>query len=201
MCETQTACVLALYFDLVENRKVVEDKLVELVKKWGHLTTGFVGTPYLMHVLTSCGRTDIAYDLLFRKEYPSWLYPITQGATTMWERWNGQKPDGSFCSAGMNSFNHYAYGAVGDWLYGTVAGINTDPDEPGFRHIIFKPVPDKRLTFAKASIVSRFGLVESGWSMQDGKTVYEFTVPAGCTGTAYINGEKHEIKESSTVRI
>ena len=116
---TQTAYALALQFDLLpeELRAEAARRLAAEVKTRGHLTTGFVGTPYLCHVLSRYGHSDVAYQLLNRQEYPSWLYPVKQGATTIWERWDGQKPDGSFQDAGMNSFNHYAYGAIGEWMY------------------------------------------------------------------------------------
>ena len=127
---TQTAYVLALHFDLLpmEQRQAALDRLIHLIQARGmHLATGFVGTPYLNHVLTQGGRSDIAYALLLQQSYPSWLFPVTNGATTIWERWDGWTPDRGFQDAGMNSFNHYAYGAIGDWLYSTVAGINPDP--------------------------------------------------------------------------
>ncbi len=196
---TQTACALALYFDLTPEKEKTAAQLEGLVKKHGHLTTGFVGAPYLLHVLTANGYVKTAYDLLFRKEYPSWLYPIGLGATTIWERWNGIWPDGTMADKGMNSFNHYAYGAVGDWLYGTMAGINTDENAPGFKHIIFKPIPDDRLDFVKASIMSRHGEVKAEWQRADGKVKYTFAVPQGCTGTATVDGKVTELKEGVTI--
>lgn len=195
---TQTACVLALYFDLTNEKEKTAAQLEALVRKHGHLTTGFVGAPYLLHVLTANGYVKTAYDLMFRKEYPSWLYPIGLGATTIWERWNGIWPDGTMADKGMNSFNHYAYGAVGDWMYGTMAGINTDENAPGFRHIIFKPIPDERLDFVKASIMSRHGEVKAEWQRVDGKVKYTFTVPQGCTGTATVDGEVTELSAGVT---
>lgn len=195
---TQTACVLALYFDLTDEKEAVAAQLEGLVKKHGHLTTGFVGAPYLLHVLTANGYVKTAYDLLFRKEYPSWLYPIGLGATTIWERWNGIWPDGTMADKGMNSFNHYAYGAVGDWLYGTMGGINTDENAPGFKHIIFKPIPDERLDYVKASVLSRHGEVKAEWQRVDGQVKYTFTVPQGCTGTATVDGEVTELSAGVT---
>ncbi len=194
---TQTACALALYFDLTDEKASVAAQLEGLIKKRGHLTTGFVGTSYLLHVLTANGYAKTAYDLLLRKEYPSWLYPIGLGATTMWERWNGIWPDGRMGDKGMNSFNHYAYGAVGDWLYGTMAGINTDEKAPGFKHIIFKPVTDERIDFVKASVESRYGEVQAGWRRENGKVGYTFTVPKGCTATATIDGKTTELSEGT----
>lgn len=190
---TQTACVLALYFDITDDRAATATQLNELVKRAGHLETGFVGTPYLLHALSDNGYAETVYDLLLRREYPSWLYPISKGATAVWEHWNGIKPDGTMWSTDMNSFNHYAYGAVADWMYGAAAGINSDPDRPGFEHIIFRPVTDRRLDFVKASIDTRRGTVASEWRRENGRIKYIFTVPEGCGASAVIDGEKHEV--------
>lgn len=190
---TQTACVLALYFDISDDRAATATQLNELVKRAGHLETGFVGTPYLLHALSDNGYAETAYDLLLRREYPSWLYPISKGATTVWEHWDGIKPDGTMWSTDMNSFNHYAYGAVADWMYGAAAGINSDPDRPGFEHIIFRPVTDRRLDFVKASIDTRRGTVASEWRRENGRIKYIFTVPEGCCASVIIGGEKHEV--------
>lgn len=190
---TQTACVLALYFDITDDRAATATQLNELVKRAGHLETGFVGTPYLLHALSDNGYAETAYDLLLRREYPSWLYPISKGATTVWKHWDGIKPDGTMWSTDMNSFNHYAYGAVADWMYGAAAGINADPDRPGFEHIIFRPVTDRRLDFVKASIDTRRGTVASEWRRENGRIKYIFTVPEGCGASVVIGGEKHEI--------
>lgn len=190
---TQTACVLALYFDITDDRAATAAQLNELVKRAGHLETGFVGTPYLLHALSDNGYAETAYDLLLRREYPSWLYPISKGATTVWEHWDGIKPDGTMWSTDMNSFNHYAYGAVADWMYGAAAGINSDPDRPGFEHIIFRPVTDRRLDFVKASIDTRRGNVASEWRRENGRIKYIFTVPEGCCASVVIGGEKHEV--------
>lgn len=190
---TQTACVLALYFDITDDRAATAGQLNELIERAGHLETGFVGTPYLLHALSDNGYAETAYDLLLRREYPSWLYPISKGATTVWEHWDGIKPDGTMWSTDMNSFNHYAYGAVTDWMYGAEAGINSDPDRPGFEHIIFRPVTDRRLDFVKASIDTRRGTVASEWRRENGRIKYIFTVPEGCCASAVIGGEKHEV--------
>ena len=164
---TQTAYVLALHFDLLPEsmRLTAVDRLVEEVRQGGyHLTTGFVGTPYLCHVLSQYGYTDVAYELLNQEDYPSWLYPVKQGATTIWERWDGIKPDGSFQDASMNSFNHYAYGAIGDWLYQVVAGIEIDPNVPGYKRVLIQPQPGGGLTYASASFDSLYGRIESKWT-------------------------------------
>jgi alpha-L-rhamnosidase len=134
---TQTAYVLALNFDMLpeDQRAAAANRLVQNISSYGnHLTTGFLGTPYLCHVLTRIGHPDVAYTLLTQETFPSWLYPVKMGATTIWERWNGIRPDSSFEPASMNSFNHYAYGAIGDWMYRVVAGLDTYADQPGYKH-------------------------------------------------------------------
>lgn len=180
---TQTAYVLALAFNLVPDdlRASAAQRLADDVKKFGHITTGFLGTPLICQVLTANGYPDLAYMLLFRKKYPSWLYPVTRGATTIWERWDGIRPDGTFQDPGMNSFNHYAYGAVGNWLYTNVAGLSTDPGYPGYKRIIIKPYVTDRLTFAKASYHSVHGLIISEWQCTDKKLKIHVVIPANTT--------------------
>ena len=130
---TQTAYALAIHFGLCDNRELTGEGLVKMIEENEmRLTTGFVGTPYLLHALTEVGRTDIAYELLLQQNSPSWLFSVKQGATTMWERWDGMKPDGSFATPEMNSFNHYAYGAVAEWMYSTMAGIKPNAFDGGF---------------------------------------------------------------------
>ena len=144
---SQTSYVLALYFDLLPEslRPKAAARLAAEVRKFGyHLTTGFVGTPYLCHVLSRFGYTDLAYELMNQESFPSWLYPVKKGATTIWERWDGIKPDGSFQDAGMNSFNHYAYGAIGEWLYRVVAGIEIDSDRPAYKHVLIPAAARRR---------------------------------------------------------
>lgn len=142
------------------------------MKKDGcRLRTGFVGTPFLLHVLSRYGHEDLAYTLLLRREYPSWLYPVTKGATTIWEHWDGIMEDGGFWSADMNSFNHYAYGSVADWIYEEAAGIR--PLEPGFARVQVAPKPDRRLGWLEASIETRNGVVRSRWEYRDGGVRYE----------------------------
>jgi alpha-L-rhamnosidase len=182
---TQTAYAVALQFDLLpeELRAEAARRLAAEVRTRGHLTTGFVGTPYLCHVLSRYGATDVAYMLLNRQEYPSWLYPVKQGATTIWERWDGLKPDGSFQDAGMNSFNHYAYGAIGEWMYRVVAGLEIDPREPGYKHVLVQPQPGGGLTSAEARLATLYGEVVSGWALADGKVTVSAAVPANTHGT------------------
>ena len=182
---TQTAYSLALSFDLLpENlKKNAADFLAADVKKMGQLTTGFVGTPLLCKTLSVTGQEDLAFMLLNRKKYPSWLYPVTQGATTIWERWDGQKPDGSFQDVGMNSFNHYAYGAIGEWLYKYVAGLDLDPQHPGYKHILLFPHPGGDLTKASAELKSMYGLIKSSWNLKQSQFTYDITVPANTTAS------------------
>ena len=152
---TQTAYVLALYFDLLPEalRKQAAQRLVENIRDYGnHLTTGFLGTPHMCQVLTRFGYTDVAYALLLQETYPSWLYQVKMGATTIWERWDGIKPDGTFQNPGMNSFNHYAYGAIGDWMFRVIAGIDIDPSGPGYKRIYIAPHPGGNLTHAGAEL-------------------------------------------------
>jgi len=185
---TQTAYALALAFGLLPESQRVEAaaRLAADVKKFGHLTTGFLGTPLLCQTLSDYGYLDEAYMLLNRTEYPSWLYPVTKGATTIWERWDGIKPDGSFQDAGMNSFNHYAYGAIGEWMYRVVAGIEIDEKKPGYKHILIEPHPGGGLTRASAAVDSMYGHVSSGWEIADGKMTLKIEVPPNTTATVLV---------------
>jgi alpha-L-rhamnosidase len=192
--KTQTEYVLALYFDLLEDKKRLASELAEMVIKNGtKLQTGFVGTPYLLHVLSDNGYTELSYSLLLQTGYPSWLYPVTRGATTIWEHWDGLKPDGSFWSKDMNSFNHYAYGAVVDWLYEVAAGIKIDENKPGFEHILINPHVDKRLGHLSASIDTKYGVVSSKWEFTGDKVKYEIETPVNATVT--IGGETREVEK------
>ncbi len=194
--ETQTARVLSVYFDLAEDVKAEGEKLVADIEECGHLKTGFVGTPYLLHVLTKLGRTDLAYKLLLKKDFPSWLFPVTRGATTMWERWDAMKVNGDFATTDMTSFNHYAYGSVGDWMYAYCAGIRADENEPAYKHIIFEPHPTKALGYAKARILTAYGEVISSWCYKDESDMcsFSFTVPTGAHATLYLDGEEYEFE-------
>ena len=180
---SQTAYVLALQFDMLPEslRAAAMDRLVENIRSYdNHLTTGFLGTPYLCHVLSRFGRTDVAYDLLMQENYPSWLYPVKMGATTIWERWDGIKPDSTFQTPGMNSFNHYAYGAIGDWMYRVVAGIDlaVGADSPGYKRISIHPQPGGGLTAAQASLETPYGKLSSGWKIENGEFRLEVVIPA-----------------------
>lgn len=181
---TQTALTLILHFNLCndDERPALAAKLVELIRENGmRMTTGFVGTPYLLHALSENGYTDIAYALLLQEKNPSWLFSVTHGATTMWEHWNSLKEDGSFWSTDMNSFNHYAYGAVYDWIFGIACGIKTVAEAPAYKVVDIAPHPDKCLGFADASIDSRNGTIRVYWYYKDDTVYYEITIPDGVT--------------------
>ena len=186
---TQTAYVLALNFDMLpENlRQQAVERLVQNIKDYNyHLTTGFLGTPYLCHVLTRFGHNEIAYRLLMQETYPSWLYPVKMGATTIWERWDGIKPDSTFQTPGMNSFNHYAYGAIGDWMYRVIAGIDTEEGAPGYKKITIRPTIGGSLKNASAELQTYYGKIASGWKQEGGQNIYEIEIPANTTATIYL---------------
>lgn len=187
--DTQTAYVLALQFDMLpENlRQQAAARLADNIARYGdHLTTGFLGTPYLCHVLSRFGYTNVAYKLLLQETYPSWLYPVKMGATTVWERWDGIKPDSTFETPTMNSFNHYSYGAIGDWMYRVVSGIDTRQDEPGYKHITIKPHRGGNFTYANADYETPYGKVSSHWKLENGNFLLDVEIPANTTATVYV---------------
>lgn len=187
--DTQTAYTLALAFDMLpENlRGQAAGRLANNITRYGnHLTTGFLGTPYLCHALSRFGYADVAYKLLLQESYPSWLYPIKMGATTIWERWDGIKPDGSFETPTMNSYNHYAYGAIGDWMYRVTSGIDTDADGPGYKKITIKPTVGGKLTFANASYQIPYGKLTSNWKIAGDTFYLDVEIPANTTATVYV---------------
>ncbi len=197
---TQTAYALALCFDLLPKEliPIVAKRLADDVNYFGHLTTGFVGTPILCRALSDFAYAEEACKLLFNKKYPSWLYPITKGATTIWERWDCIKPDGSFQTEGMNSFNHYAYGAVGSWLYQTVAGLQMDDDEPAYKKIIIRPLLIEKLKHAKAVFHSVHGKIVAGWEKRAGKILLNVEIPANTSARIYLpSGDWSELTESA----
>jgi alpha-L-rhamnosidase len=190
--ESQTGYVLALYMDLLPDskRKIAAERLVDLIKSrdW-HLSTGFLGTRDLLPVLAENGYLDVAYRLLNNDTFPSWGYQIKNGATTMWERWDSIKPDGTFQDVGMNSFNHYAYGAVGDWMYQNIAGIQPEPKDPGYKSFIIKPRPGGNLTHAKGEYDSEYGKITSDWKYEGDVFNLSITVPVNTTSTVYVPAE------------
>ena len=198
---TQTAQILPAYFGLLDaqEEKNAIDTLVDMLKEnHMHLKTGFAGTPYLCHVLSRYGYGDLAYTLLLQKDFPSWLYQVTQGATTIWEHWDGRKPDGSFWSDNMNSFNHYAYGSIGDWIYRCVAGINTDENKPGFEHIILKPQTNEAFSYAECIYESIRGKIVTRWERSGNEVSVSVTIPANTTASVYLeDGSVREIGSGS----
>ncbi len=189
LSDTQTAYVLALEFDMLpENlRAQAADRIVKNIALYrNHLTTGFLGTPYLCHVLSRFGHTDAAYSLLLQDTYPSWLYPIKMGATTVWERWNGLHPDGTPETPTMNSYNHYAYGAIGDWMYRVAAGLDTYEDGTGYKHIRVMPHVGGGLTSVNANLQTYYGPASSAWSIADGRFELKVTIPANTKANVFI---------------
>lgn len=183
---TQTGYLLALGFDLLpvgKRRAALKQLVDDLRRRDWHLSTGFVGTPLLAPVLTRFGRADVAYCLLLQDTWPGWLYTVKQGATTMWERWNSWTKEKGFGPVDMNSFNHYAYGAIGEWLYATVAGLGLDPSRPGYKRLVIRPEPGGGLTWAKAELKSVHGPIRSSWKLARGKFVLELLVPANTTAS------------------
>ena len=196
--KTQTECVLALYFNVTDNKPRVARQLAKMIKENGNrLQTGFVGTPYLLHALSENGYVELAYDLLLQEKFPSWLYSVLQGATTIWEHWDGVNDKGEFWSRDMNSFNHYAYGSVADWVYGVACGIKTVEDKPGFEEIIIEPHPTKKLSHLSARIDTVNGTVASAWYREGNAFRYEITVPT--KATVIIEGKTYTLEKGSYI--
>lgn len=187
---TQTAYVLALRFGLLEPEErpaAVEALVDEIAARNWHLTTGFLGTPFLLGVLSDAGRDDVAYRLLLQDSFPSWLYPVVHGdATTVWERWDSWSHHRGFQDPGMTSFNHYAYGAVGSWMYAVIGGIA--PAEPGYRRIVIRPRPGGGLTWAKTALETPHGRVVTNWWIEDGGFVLEVIVPPNTSADVHLPG-------------
>ena len=188
--KTQTECALALYFDIATDKEKVAKQLNTMIVKNGNrLKTGFVGTPFLLHALSQNGYTETAYNLLLQEDFPSWLYSVNQGATTIWEHWDGKNEQGDFWSKDMNSFNHYAYGSVADWIYEEACGIK--PLAPGFKKILIAPKPTDKLSHLSAKIEIKHGTVSSKWYHQGGKIRYEIETPV--ESTIIIDGVTHNV--------
>ena len=188
----QTPALFALKNNILDGaaKEAMIGRLRENFAEHGNcLQTGFLGTSILMPTLSENGMSDIAWELLFQRKNPSWIYSIDNGATTIWERWNSYMIDKGMGPKGMNSFNHYAYGVVCEWIWETAAGIASDPANPGFKHIIMKPVPDKRLGYLKAEYHSASGVIRSAWKYEGDNWIWEFSVPDGCTATVTLPGE------------
>ena len=180
---TQTADLLTLYTGMATAERPLTDRLVADIEAHGnHLTTGFLGTPFLLFVLDAQGRSDVAYRLLLNDTYPSWGYMVSKGATTWWERWNGDTGD-----PGMNSYNHYAFGSVMAWVYRRVSGIDTDAAGPGYHHLVIAPHTDARLTHARAEYDSAYGEVVTDWTRSpDGGLRLTVRLPANTSATVQL---------------
>lgn len=189
MSNTQTAYALALQFDLLPQdiRSLAAKSLVDNISFYfDHISTGFLGTPLISGALSDNGYTDVAYKLLLQDTYPSWLYPVKMGATTIWERWDGIREDSTFQRADNNSLNHYAYGAVGNWLYRTVAGIDMDTSVPAYKKVKIMPHPGGGLKYAKASYESVYGRIAVDWKSNESGFYMDVEIPANTTADVYV---------------
>jgi alpha-L-rhamnosidase len=187
---TQCAYAMALKFDLLPEdlRPKAAQYLEEDIKaKGGHLSTGFVGVSYLLPVLTLAGKPDAAYDLLRQDTFPSWLFSVKHGATTIWERWDGWTPEKGFQDPGMNSFNHYSLGSCGEYLFGYIGGIR--PASPGFKSILIDPIIRDGLTWAKTSFASIHGEIATAWKVKGNRLALDVVVPANTTATVHVPSE------------
>lgn len=194
-CDTQTSYAIGLVYGVIDDGELAGKNLLRKVKENDYkITTGFFGTGLINPALSEAGFTGDAYKLMLQTELPSWLYPVTQGATTIWERWNSYtQEDGFGGQNAMNSFNHYSLGSVLSWIYNTVLGIKQDEEFPGYKHFILKPTVEV-LEYAKGQIASPYGLIKSEWTRKNGKVVYYCEVPVNCSATVYLgNGEKKDV--------
>ncbi len=195
---TQTEYVLAIDFGLAEDPQAAADSLAEMIVRNGkQLKTGFMGTPRILHVLSRYGHASLAWDLLLRREYPGWLYPIGKGATTVWEHWDGIREDGSFWSKDMNSFNHYAYGAAADWIFEQAAGLKHAEDKPGYAELTYAPLPDSRVGYLEAELKTRNGVIRAFWTCENGRTRYELDTPVHTL--VCIDGDKRWVEKGKYI--
>ncbi|MDN0060877.1 family 78 glycoside hydrolase catalytic domain [Mediterraneibacter glycyrrhizinilyticus] len=198
--ETQTGCILSLYFSLAKEKdreRILHTLLTNIGNHKNHLATGFVGTPYICHTLSENGAHDMASTLFMREDYPSWLYAVNMGATTVWERWDSVRPDGTFDESGMNSLNHYAYGSVGDWMYRKIAGINQL--EPGYKKTLIKPMFVKGIEEAEGAFESPYGKIVSGYSCKNGKVHIHAEIPANTTAVIILPEKEEKLEVGSGV--
>jgi len=196
--DTQTAYVLALAFDLLDEKesRLAAEHLIEKIQEGdGHLTTGFVGTRDLMNVLTKIGRTDVAYRLLFNDTFPSWLFPVKNGATSIWEHWDGWTPDNGFHESHANSFSHYTYGAVGQWMFENIGGIKSA--EPGFKKIVIQPAMTDALDWANVSCDSIHGRIAVAWKRDGAHVALNVEIPPNTTATIHVPGKRKPIRVGS----
>lgn len=193
--ETQTGAIISLYFNLArekDRKRILNTLLTNIGNHKNHLATGFVGTPYICHTLSENGAHEMAATLFMKEDYPSWLYAVNMGATTIWERWNSIKPDGTFDESGMNSLNHYAYGSVGDWMYRKVAGLSQL--EPGYKKFQVKPMFVKGIEECGTEFESVYGKIVANTSCKNGKIHVHVEVPANTTAVIVLP-EKEEVHE------
>jgi alpha-L-rhamnosidase len=196
--DTQTSYILALRFNLLpENlRSVAAERLAENVERNGHLSTGFVGVGLICPTLTDVGRSDLAWGLLLTNTYPSWLFSVKNGATTIWERWDGWTPERGFQDSSMNSFNHYSFGSVGAWLYSGAAGIRPDESQPGYKHFLLSPQFTSRLSQVKATFDSPYGLIDSHWHTEGNQMIYEATIPPNSSADLLLPVSWQHVRQS-----
>lgn len=196
--ETQTACALLLHFNILKEEhrnKVIEILEENLMNHKNHLTTGFVGTAYLCHALTENGRHHIAEEVFLQQGFPGWIYAIEKGATTIWERWNSVLPNGDFDESGMNSLNHYTFGAIGDWMYRKIAGIN--PAEPGYKKILIKPTLTRSMTEVEGTLETMYGKVRCAWTCKNGRITVDVEIPANTTAILMLPEKDGELEIGS----
>jgi alpha-L-rhamnosidase len=196
--DTQTAYLLALQFDLLPDnlRPLVARRLAEDVEQNAHLTTGFVGVGLICPALTRIGRSDLAWRLLLTDTDPSWLFPVKNGATTIWERWDGWTPEHGFQDPAMNSFNHYSLGSVGEWLYAGAAGIQLDEASPGYKRFALQPQFTTRLSYLRAALDSPYGVIVSSWRAENDRILYDVTIPPNSSAVLTLSVPAREVRQS-----
>jgi alpha-L-rhamnosidase len=193
--DTQAGYGLALHFDLLPEtlRETAARHMVERIKaRGGHLTTGIQSTGRLMLELTRYGFNHLAYELVNKRSVPSWLYMVEHGATTIWERWDGYVEGRGYQDPGMNSFNHWAFGAVGEWMYRVILGINPDEARPGYKHFTIRPRPGGGLTWAKGSYESVYGTIVSDWKIEGNVFTLKVNIPVNAVATVYVAAKRPE---------
>jgi alpha-L-rhamnosidase len=188
--DTQTGYILALQFGLLPKnlRAAAAQRLADDVAKRGHVSGGFVGNGLICPALTQIDRADLAWNLILTNTYPSWLFSVKNGATTIWERWDGWTPERGFQDSSMNSFNHYSLGSIGAWLYSGAAGIQSDEASPGYKHFFLAPQFTTRLAHVKATFDSPYGVIASSWRVEKDQIVYDVTVPPNSSATVELPG-------------
>ena len=202
--QTQTALSLSIIHNLPPEGTIqasVECLKKLLMNRNYHISTGFIGTQILCKALTLCNCFDDAISTFLQETYPGWLYPVKMGATTMWERWGALQPDGKVSPDGMNSFNHYSYGSICEWIYCDICGLNPSEESPGFKRVILRPNPSHQLKYAKATYDSPMGIFECGWSVDNKKVKYEFSIPFNVGAKLILRNLKKSEVFSSTFEI